>query len=215
MIELRKLTKSFGSKYALRGVNLRVMPGESLVIFGPNGAGKSTLIRILSSLSRPTSGTRAHRRARSGHARRRHPPPPGRRVACAAALRQPDRRGEPALLRRAVRHVAAGAAHHRAAGAGRADHPPRRPGPHLLARHGATAGDRPGAAARSAGAAAGRAGHRPRPAGRGDAARLAGAGERRRHGDTGTRGRRADDRRSYTPTRRHAHTPRRSARSSR
>ena len=57
MIELRKLTKSFGSKYALRGVNLRVMPGESLVIFGPNGAGKSTLIRILSSLSRPTSGS--------------------------------------------------------------------------------------------------------------------------------------------------------------
>jgi heme exporter protein A len=57
MIELRKLTKSFGSKYALRGVDLRVMPGESLVIFGPNGAGKSTLIRILSSLSRPTSGT--------------------------------------------------------------------------------------------------------------------------------------------------------------
>jgi heme exporter protein A len=57
MIELRKLTKSFGSKYALRGVDLRVMPGESLVIFGPNGAGKSTLIRILSSLSRPTSGS--------------------------------------------------------------------------------------------------------------------------------------------------------------
>jgi heme exporter protein A len=57
MIELRKLTKAFGSKYALRGVDLRVMPGESLVIFGPNGAGKTTLIRILSSLSRPTSGT--------------------------------------------------------------------------------------------------------------------------------------------------------------
>lgn len=57
MIELRKLTKAFGSKYALRGVDLRVMPGESLVVFGPNGAGKTTLIRILSSLSRPTSGT--------------------------------------------------------------------------------------------------------------------------------------------------------------
>ncbi len=57
MIELRRLTKSFGSKYALRGVDLRVMPGESLVIFGPNGAGKTTLIRILSSLSRPSSGT--------------------------------------------------------------------------------------------------------------------------------------------------------------
>jgi heme exporter protein A len=57
MIEIRRLTKSFGSKYALRGVDLRVMPGESLVIFGPNGAGKTTLIRILSSLSRPSSGT--------------------------------------------------------------------------------------------------------------------------------------------------------------
>jgi heme exporter protein A len=57
MIEVRNLVKSFGAKYALRGVNLRVMPGESLVIFGPNGAGKSTLVRILSSLSRPSGGT--------------------------------------------------------------------------------------------------------------------------------------------------------------
>ena len=57
MIELRKLTKAFGSKMALRGVDLRVMPGESTVLFGPNGAGKTTLIRILSSLSRPTGGT--------------------------------------------------------------------------------------------------------------------------------------------------------------
>ncbi len=56
MIELRNLTKAFGSKAALRGVDLRVAPGESLVIFGPNGAGKTTLIRILSSLSRPTGG---------------------------------------------------------------------------------------------------------------------------------------------------------------
>ncbi len=57
MIEVRNLVKSFGAKYALRGVNLRVMPGESLVLFGPNGAGKSTLVRILSSLSRPSGGT--------------------------------------------------------------------------------------------------------------------------------------------------------------
>ncbi len=56
MIALRGLTKAFGSKVALRGVNLTVMPGESLVIFGPNGAGKSTLIRILCALSRPTGG---------------------------------------------------------------------------------------------------------------------------------------------------------------
>jgi heme exporter protein A len=56
MIELRKLTKAFGSKMALRGIDLKVQPGESLVIFGPNGAGKTTLIRILSSLSRPSGG---------------------------------------------------------------------------------------------------------------------------------------------------------------
>jgi heme exporter protein A len=56
MIELRKLTKAFGSKAALRGVDLSVAAGESLVIFGPNGAGKTTLIRILASLSRPTGG---------------------------------------------------------------------------------------------------------------------------------------------------------------
>jgi heme exporter protein A len=57
MIEVKNLVKAFGSKYALRGVSLRVMPGESLVIFGPNGAGKTTLVRILSSLSRPSNGT--------------------------------------------------------------------------------------------------------------------------------------------------------------
>ena len=56
MIELRKLRKAFGSKVALRNVDLQVPAGESLVIFGPNGAGKTTLVRILASLSRPTGG---------------------------------------------------------------------------------------------------------------------------------------------------------------
>src|SRR5512133_3172502 len=57
MIELRKLTKAFGRKVVLRGIDLSVAVGESLVIFGPNGAGKTTLIRILAGLSRPTGGT--------------------------------------------------------------------------------------------------------------------------------------------------------------
>ena len=57
MIELRKLTKAFGRKVVLRGIDLTVGAGESLVIFGPNGAGKTTLMRILASLSRPSSGT--------------------------------------------------------------------------------------------------------------------------------------------------------------
>ncbi len=56
VIEVRALTKRFGYKRALNGVDLRLKRGECLALFGPNGAGKTTLIRILSSLMRPTSG---------------------------------------------------------------------------------------------------------------------------------------------------------------
>jgi heme exporter protein A len=55
-IETHGLTKSFGHHVALRGVNLQVAAGEFLTLFGPNGAGKTTLIRIVASLTRPTSG---------------------------------------------------------------------------------------------------------------------------------------------------------------
>ena len=57
MIELRQLSKAFGSKVVLRALDLSVAEGESLVIFGPKGAGKTTLIRILAGLSRPSAGT--------------------------------------------------------------------------------------------------------------------------------------------------------------
>lgn len=56
MIEVRGLTKAFGSFYALRGITLSIPQGSCLCIFGPNGAGKTTFIRILSTLSRPDSG---------------------------------------------------------------------------------------------------------------------------------------------------------------
>lgn len=56
VIEMRNLTKSFGSHAALRGVDLAVAEGEFLTLVGPNGAGKTTLIRILAALSRPTAG---------------------------------------------------------------------------------------------------------------------------------------------------------------
>jgi heme exporter protein A len=56
-IEVRDLVKTFDGRPALKGVNLDIPAGESVVIFGPNGAGKTTLIKILSTIMNPTSGT--------------------------------------------------------------------------------------------------------------------------------------------------------------
>lgn len=56
IIELRDITKSYGSFDALRGVNLDVNEGEVTCVLGDNGAGKSTLIKILSGLHAPSSG---------------------------------------------------------------------------------------------------------------------------------------------------------------
>ncbi len=56
MIEIEKLTKSYGSKEALRGVDLVVEAGQLFAYLGPNGAGKSTTIRILTGLTVQSSG---------------------------------------------------------------------------------------------------------------------------------------------------------------
>ena len=56
-IETHELTKRYGYRLVLGGVDVRVKPGEFLVLFGPNGAGKSTLIRILCTLMKPSGGT--------------------------------------------------------------------------------------------------------------------------------------------------------------
>jgi heme exporter protein A len=55
-IRVQNLVKAFGHRAALRGIDLEVEPGEFLALFGPNGAGKTTLIRVIASLTRPTSG---------------------------------------------------------------------------------------------------------------------------------------------------------------
>ena len=56
-IELRGLTKSFGSVRAVRGIDLTVRPGEIIAFLGPNGAGKTTTIDMMLGLSRPDEGT--------------------------------------------------------------------------------------------------------------------------------------------------------------
>ena len=56
-IETRKLSKVFGNRRAVDNVSITVPRGAFLSIFGPNGAGKTTLLRVLSTLSRATSGS--------------------------------------------------------------------------------------------------------------------------------------------------------------
>ena len=48
--------RRFGRKRVLRGIDLSVEPGTSLVLTGANGAGKTTLLRIVATLLRPSSG---------------------------------------------------------------------------------------------------------------------------------------------------------------
>lgn len=56
-IEVSHLIKKFGSLTALNDVSFSVGEGETFGFLGPNGAGKTTTIRILTGVSRPTSGT--------------------------------------------------------------------------------------------------------------------------------------------------------------
>ncbi len=55
-LELQGIDLSFGGVHALRGIDLRVAPGELRAIIGPNGAGKSSLINVISGLYRPQAG---------------------------------------------------------------------------------------------------------------------------------------------------------------
>lgn len=55
-IELRGLSRYFGERVALRGVDANVPAGSTLAVLGRNGAGKSTLLRILATLLRPQRG---------------------------------------------------------------------------------------------------------------------------------------------------------------
>lgn len=56
MIQLEKITKSFGSLNVLKGIDLSIDKGEVVSIVGPSGAGKTTLLQIMGTLDRPDSG---------------------------------------------------------------------------------------------------------------------------------------------------------------
>lgn len=56
-LRLRDVHKGFGSKVVLDGVDLDVMPGESVVVIGGSGTGKSVLLKCILGLLRPDSGS--------------------------------------------------------------------------------------------------------------------------------------------------------------
>jgi ABC-2 type transport system ATP-binding protein len=57
MIEVKALSKRYGSQLAVDGVSFRCEPGTITGFLGPNGAGKSTTLRMICGLTPPTAGT--------------------------------------------------------------------------------------------------------------------------------------------------------------
>ncbi len=57
MIDIKNITKSFGSLQVLKGIDLHINKGEILSIVGPSGAGKTTLLQIIGTLDTPDDGS--------------------------------------------------------------------------------------------------------------------------------------------------------------
>src|SRR5574344_2544229 len=57
MIDVKGITKSFGSLQVLKGIDLHIDKGEIVSIVGPSGAGKTTLLQIIGTLDKPDEGS--------------------------------------------------------------------------------------------------------------------------------------------------------------
>src|SRR4030066_925869 len=57
MIDIIDIHKSFGKNYVLRGVNLKINKGESIVVIGGSGSGKSVILKHIIGLLKPDKGT--------------------------------------------------------------------------------------------------------------------------------------------------------------
>ena len=56
MLEIEDLSRQFNGRHVLRGVSLRLKPGEYVAIIGESGVGKSTLLNLIAGLDRPDGG---------------------------------------------------------------------------------------------------------------------------------------------------------------
>ena len=57
ILEVRHLSKTFGTNPVLRDINFEISEGDVISVIGPSGSGKSTLLRCINLLETPTAGS--------------------------------------------------------------------------------------------------------------------------------------------------------------